>query len=231
MKKYFKFQISTAIFFTALFVTFGYEIKDIINVSDKVKPIIIILISFVLSSIMASVISNLLINRRFFRRLIFRENWIEGYWYNVDLAPQGDQSFLNDPAVTEIAFRDTDVGYETIGYRIRNNQEIYTFSQYVVLMGAQNLYINFSTSNTLGAFQNHIACGYFYRSPGRNILDVFDGVVMYADGSSSYRQRAKKIDDKKVKKLQKTYGSSWIKEFLANYEKYTSTDISLGSNK
>jgi len=223
MRKYFNFQISAAIFFSAFFVIIGYELKNFIDADSYAKSAIILFFSFALSSITTSAFSNFIIKVKFFRKYFYRGSWIEGYWYNVEFSSQSEPNLLNGPAITEITFKNPEIGFETTGYRRQNEIEVYTFSQQVVLMGDYNLYINFATSNSIGAFRNILACGYFYRSPGSSILDTYDGVILSTDGNISYRQRAKKIDDKTVRRLKKEFKENWIHEFLANIDKYVET--------
>ncbi|MEL7068577.1 MAG: hypothetical protein AAGN15_07995 [Cyanobacteria bacterium J06581_3] len=214
-----KFQVAVAIFMGSLFTALGYEIKDIIHLSNITQSTFILSISFVLSSVAAPVFVDLLVKSSLVRRLLFRDNWIEGYWYNTDLSPSEiSEEAFNITAITEIRFKDPSLGFQTIGHRIKDEQEIYTFSQYVLLVGSNNAYVNLFNSSAKGAFRNLIAAGYFYRSPGGECLDTYDGVIVELEEKAIFRQRAKKIPDKVASQLCKKYGKRWVRTLLCNPE-------------
>jgi hypothetical protein len=162
----------------------------------------------------APLILQQLTSYEWFRKWLFGKYWIEGYWYNLNLNETTQNDILSEPAITEIAFKSTELGYETTGHRISKGVDVFTFSQYVVLLGHNNLYVNVATSNATTAFRNVFACGYFFRSPGSPVMDTYDGVILYPDGAAPYRQRARRIEPKLVKALVKEYGGGWISAYL-----------------
>ena len=219
MRKLHRFQISIAIFLGAFFVVIAYELRKLIVLeSNLIQSAIVISISFILSSIAANFFTNLLVRIKRLRQRLFKDHWIEGFWYNTDESQQDSTTLLNATAITEIKFRDASLGFQTVGYRILDNKEIFTFSQYVTLIGPNNLYINFTTSSAKGAFRSLIATGYFFKSPGSDYIDTYEGVVTDLDGEYCYRQRAIKVSDKKAKALKKEYGRDWVKEILNSHE-------------
>lgn len=219
MRQLHRFQISIAIFLGAFFVVIAYELRELVDLeSSLVQYTIVIAISFILSSIAANFFTNLLIRIKWIRRRLFKDYWIEGFWYNTDESQKNSNTLLNATAITEIKFRDASLGFQTVGYRILDNKEIFTFSQYVTLIGPNNLYINFITSSAKGAFRSSIGAGYFFKSPGSEYVDTYEGVVADLDGEYCYRQRAVKVSDKKVKTLRKEHGRDWVKAVLTGHK-------------
>lgn len=99
-----------------------------------------------------------------------------------------------------------------------DNKEVYTFSRYVILIGPNNLYINFTTSSKKGPFRYLIGTGHFFRSPGSNEINTYEGVVTELDGTASFKQRAKKIPNSKVSEFKKNYGNDWVMKLLKDNE-------------
>jgi hypothetical protein len=214
MKEMHKFQIATAIFVSAFFTSLGYEIKELLNANSFITSLLIVSISLIVSALLSNFTTTLLIKMKLIRRIVFKDNWIEGFWFNVDIGGQSEPSVFNAEAITEIKFIDPSLGYKTIGFRIKEGKEIFTVSQHVILFGADNLYVNFTASSAKGPFRPIIAAGYFFRSPGSKYLNTYDGVVAELDGTSSFRQRATKMNDKDVKELRKRFGNDWVRKIL-----------------
>jgi hypothetical protein len=214
MDRIFRFQLSLASITSALLVTLGNELKSLAGAQTAAYSPLLTVGSILVGILSAPLVLQWLTDFKWFRRRIFGKHWIEGYWYNLNLNETNNNDILTDPAITEISFKSTQLGYETTGHRISNGVDVFTFSQYVVLLGHNNLYINVATSNATTAFRNVFACGYFFRSPGSPIMDTYDGVILYPDGATPYRQRARRIEPKLVKTLVKEYGAGWIVAYL-----------------
>jgi hypothetical protein len=216
MKEMHKFQIATAIFMGAFFTSIGYELKTFFGDTVLSESVVIVSLSLVLSSLLSNFITSLLINIKIVRKFVFKDHWIEGFWYNIDMGSQSEKSVFNATAISEIRFRDPSLGYQTVGMRIMENKEIFTMSQHVILFGANNLYVNFTLSSAKGPFRPIIGTGYFFKSPGSKYLNTYDGVVTELDGASSFRQRAKRLPDQEVKELRKKFGNDWVQKILAD---------------
>ena len=216
MKEMYKFQVATAIFMGVFFTSLGYELKPVIGDHVSGFMIMVVGLSIVISAIMANLATSLLIKVRFVRKYVFRQNWIEGFWYNIDHGSEGPKDVFNATAISEIRFKDPATGYQTVSYRLADDKEIFTISKNVVLLGADSLYINFTSSSAKGPFRPLIAAGYFFKSPGSQFVNTYDGVVMEMDGSSSFRQRAMRMSNKQVRQLRKAHGNDWVRHVLVN---------------
>lgn len=215
MDRIFRFNLTLTSLITAILVSVGHELKQLAQSQSPAYSLVLIFFSLLIGILSAPIILKMLTNFTPFRRVLFGRSWIEGYWYNLSIEENASESTVSEPGITEISFKSTELGYETTGHRIRNGVDIFTFSQYVVIIGQNNLYINVANSNATTAFRHVIACGYFYRSPGSRMIDTYDGVIMYPDGAASFRQRARRIEPKLVRTLVKEHGGGWIKKYLS----------------
>lgn len=203
--------LSTAL--TAIVITLSDKLGVFIAVKDRLDSIIIAIAGVFLGLFLTPMIIKLATESRLIRRLIFKKDWIEGYWHNVFIEIDNDR---NRPfhSITEISFRNSDLGYHTVGYRIVDGEEYLNFSQYVILLGESNFFFNYALSNADGPFRSLVACGYFYCSPGSNCVDTFEGVIVYPDGRRPYKLKSKRISDVARKKLVKAHGNEWMREYL-----------------
>ncbi len=198
------------VFFTSL----GYELKPTIGAYVSGSAVAIVALSIVISALMANLATTLLIKIRFVRKYVFRNNWIEGFWYNIDHGTEGKKDVFSANAISEIRFKDPSTGYQTVSYRLSENREIFTISRNVILLGAENMYINYTSSSAKGPFKPLIAAGFFFASPGSKFINTYDGVVMEMDGASYFQQRAMRMSHKQVRSLRREYGNDWVRVIL-----------------
>ena len=161
MDRIFRFHVTLTGLIAALLVTAGNELKVLAQSQSTAFSAALILVSLLVGILSTPFILKILTSFAPFRRILFGKSWIEGYWYNLNIEESPDGNAISDPAITEISFKSVDLGYETTGHRIREGVDIFTFSQYVVIVGkiicilmllTQTLRLHFVISSHVGIF-------------------------------------------------------------------------------
>jgi hypothetical protein len=219
MERLQKVRLISAILIASFLMTFSYELKKIFNIQTKFFFLIAIVVSFILSNILINFIPDLFLKIKFFRRIIFGRNFIEGYWLITTMLDEGKENLLiGEIALGQISFINSDIGFETVTCRfsddISKSKFIYSYSSSVILDLSNLSYINFNRIGYTDKIIDAVGYGKFLSSPGEKQIDLYDGMVVTFDGKHPARQRANKIDDREIIKYKNKYKEKWMEDFL-----------------
>jgi hypothetical protein len=165
----------------------------------------------------------------FFRKRIFKDYHVEGFWlFETYINDEKSSSPFHQIGIGEIRFNNRKKEFETVVTRIKkeNNREteINTNSQSVSINFETLNYINFSELSDSISISNGLAYGKFIKSVGSKIIDSYEGSILQLDTnglstSKAFRQKGTRITNSEIANYMKTYGEKWRSNFIRDKEK------------
>lgn len=230
MEKIHQFKIYFSIIIASLFVTLGFEIEKI-WISQKTAgeansyfSIGVLIISFILSTISVNYISGLLIERRWFRKIIYKNEEIEGFWLLQTFHSDSNKevaSLFKNTGIAQILFRGSKSGFQTIASRAIEKDgkiiEYYTKSKYTIFDYRNLSYLNYVKVGEARGLGEALAYGDFFSSPGSDIVDTYDGIIIVFNGEAPLRQKGRKIPLTTIKKYKKEHKNNWKNELIKEF--------------
>ncbi len=210
-------------------LTFGYSliIKYLTNLSIIDDLILIITLGAIATGLYFFVLIKFINNiTRFklFRKRIFKDYLIEGYWLFETLIDNDiDSSPFSKIGVGEIRFNNNKKEFETTV--VRRNPNLYNTNSQTVSMNFDTLlYVNFSELSDNNVHIEILAHGKFSISANNKLVDYYTGWIMQLDkneplNNKIFMQRGTRISESLVNVFQEKYGKNWIEKFIEEQEK------------
>jgi hypothetical protein len=187
--------------------------------------IAVLVISLLLGTVIGGFIVNVILSQSLARRLLLKQQYIEGYWILDEFTNAGE--FIG-PCIVFIEFDGTSSKYQVSAYGLKQGKVYYSVSRDVYLRDSDLTYINFFSSGYGSGNLTGIAVGNFFRYGLDSIPQSYEGKTFFLNSESSQpfslnRAIGRRIASKTVAKYKKEHGEDWIQCcFLSGSTKSTS---------
>jgi hypothetical protein len=224
MDKLDKIRQNTILIISSICLVGSYEIKNIGQSTLGVR-IAVFVVSLLLGTVIGGLIIDLISSQGIVRRLLLKQQYIEGYWILDEFTSAGDYI---GPCLVLIEFDGKSSKFQVSAYGLKQNKVYFSVSRDVYLRDSDLTYINFFSSGYGGGNVIGIAVGNFYRYGIDSIPQSYEGKTFFLNSESSQgfvlnRAIGRRITAKIVAKYKTEHCEEWIQHYLLDFSRQSSS--------